>query len=252
MPFYVIFVFMKRSSTLDRLQRLDIITARVKSGDAMTIGDIADELGVSIRTIHRDIHILRDQGLPIDADRGRGGGVRLDRNWGVGRVNFNYAEAVDLLISLAIAEQMESTLFMTSLKSVRHKLMASFSPAMNTKIKKLKARILIDKAASTAVLSTFASSNNKTITLLHQAFLMQHRIEVIYRAENTVKSKRIIQPHYLLLCFPVWYVLAWDELRSDIRTFRCDRMVSIKSLGDEFQLRPVEFFRVSLAGIDPI
>lgn len=252
MPSYDIFVFMGRSSTFDRIQRLETITARVKSGDAITIGDIAGELGVSIRTIHRDIQILRDQGLPVDADRGRGGGVRLDRSWSIGRVNLSFAEAVDLLISLAIAEQMESTLFMTSLKTVRHKLMASFSSAMNIKVRGLKARILIDKAASTAVLSTFTSSGNKAIGLLHQAFLMQHRTEVNYRTENNVETKRIIQPHYFLLCFPVWYVLAWDELRSDIRTFRCDRLLSVESLGEEFRLRPVEFFKQSLQGIDPI
>lgn len=243
---------MRRSSTADRLQRLDIITARVKSGDAMTIGDIADELGVSVRTIHRDIQLLREQGLPIDADRGRGGGVRLDRNWGVGRVNLNYAEAVDLLISLAIAEQMESTLFMTSLKSVRHKLMNSFSSAMDTKVKGLKNRILIDKAASIAVLSTLTQANSKAIRMLHQAFLVQHRIEVNYQTENGAKTKRIIEPHYLLLCFPVWYVIAWDELRNDIRTFRCDRILNVKSLGEEFQLRSIGFFEKSLEGIYPI
>ena len=164
----------------------------------------------------------------------------------------NYAEAVDLLISLAIAEQMESTLFMTSLKSVRHKLMNSFSSAMDTKVKGLKNRILIDKAASIAVLSTLTQPNSKAIRMLHQAFLVQHCIEVNYQAENGAKTKRIIEPHYLLLCFPVWYVIGWDELRNDIRTFRCDRILNVKSLGEEFQLRSIGFFEKSLEGIYPI
>ena len=68
--------------------------------------------------------------MQIDADRGRGGGVRLDRNWGVGRINLAYSEAVDLLISLAVAEQMNSPMFLANLDSVRRQLVASSSPAI--------------------------------------------------------------------------------------------------------------------------
>jgi predicted DNA-binding transcriptional regulator YafY len=93
-----------RSSTTSRIDRLKIITARLKSDEPTTIGEIAKEIGVSVQTLSRDIQVLKNQGLPIDTDIGRGGGVRLDRHWGIGRVNLNYAEAVDLLISLAVAE----------------------------------------------------------------------------------------------------------------------------------------------------
>jgi len=252
MPFCGIFVCMERSSTTDRLQRLEVLKARVKSGEPTTIGEIAEELGVSVRTISRDIQILRDQGLPIEADRGRGGGVRLHRNWGIGRVNFNYSEAVDLLVTLAIAEQMQSPLFMANLTSIRHKLMASFSPLLSSKIKGLKARILIGESASTAVLSSFSMPDRPIAKKLHQAFLMQHRTRIRYQAENNVLTDRIIQPHFLLLCYPVWYVLAWDELREDVRTFRCDRITNIRNQDDEFRLLPIIRFEKALKGINAI
>lgn len=66
----------------------------------MAIGALADEFGVSRRTLTRDIALLRDRGLPVDADRGRGGGVRVASTWGVGRLTLDYREAVDLLVSL--------------------------------------------------------------------------------------------------------------------------------------------------------
>ncbi|MGH1351689.1 MAG: helix-turn-helix transcriptional regulator [Methyloligellaceae bacterium] len=229
---------MVRASTTDRLQRLELLKSRVKSGDPVTIGDLADELGVSVRTVNRDIEVLRDQGVPIDADRGRGGGIRLDRSWGIGRVNFNYTEAVDLLITLAIAEQMESPLFMANLKGIRRKLVSSFAPAMKSRVNDLKARILIGPSASTDVLSGFFSPAREITELLHQAFLMRQCIAIKYKAKDGSITDRVIQPHFLFLSFPVWYVLAWDELRSDVRTFRCDRIISIHIREEEFNLLP--------------
>jgi len=243
---------MKRASTYDRLQRLEILTARVKSEAPTTIGEVANELGVSVRTINRDIQILRNQGLPIDADRGRGGGIRLHHSWGIGRINLNYTEAVDLLVSLAVAEQMNSPLFMAQLTNIRRKLMASFSPSMNHKVRGLKARIQIGETSSSTVLSTYVPAAAHIVRQLHQAFLMQQNMQITYWSMNDEKTKRTIQPHYLLLCYPVWYVLAWDELRSDVRTFRCDRIQKIRILEDSFKLLPISRFGHSLEGINAI
>jgi len=240
------------STTLSRIERLEIITARLKSDEPTTIGEIAKEVGVSVRTLSRDIQVLKDQGLPIDTNIGRGGGVRLDRHWGIGRINLNYSEAVDLLISLAVAEQMNSPLFMAHLTSVRHKLMASFSPSMKNKVNGLKARILIGESASRFVLIKFSKPKRQIVEKIHHAFLMLRRISIMYRDENGDKTKRIIEPHFLLLSYPVWYVLAWDHLRGDVRTFRCDRIEMIQSLDDAFKLLPISRFENSLEGVNAI
>lgn len=243
---------MKRSTTLERIQRLDILKARMKSGDAITVALIAEEFGVSTRTISRDIEILRDQGLPIDADRGRGGGIRLQQNWSVGRINLTYTEAVDLMISLAIAEQMQSSIFMASLQSVRHKLMASFSSNMKQRVKGLKDRIRIGQGVSSMVLATLIPNDKTLVEKLHQAFLMQTRCDIQYSDQAGNLTHRKIQPHYLLLNFPVWYVLVWDELRQDVRTLRCDRIQNLTLLEEEFRLLPLDEFAESLEGVDAI
>ena len=69
---------MTRSTTLTRLERLDLLATRLKSDEPLILSDIASELDVSTRTLNRDIAILRERGLPIESDRGRGGGVRLN------------------------------------------------------------------------------------------------------------------------------------------------------------------------------
>ena len=125
---------MARTNAQDRLKRMDLLGAELKQEGHCTVRDLARAHGVSTRTIARDLALMREQGLPIDADRGRGGGVRLDRRWGVGRMNLSYPEAVDLLISITVAERMESPLFLASLGSVRRQLVASFSPEKRDRV----------------------------------------------------------------------------------------------------------------------
>jgi len=243
---------MKRTKSITRLERLDFLTARLKSDEALTVGGLAEEMGVSVRTITRDIQILRERGLPVEADRGRGGGVRLHWRWGIGRLELSYSEAIDLLVSLAVAEQMKSPLLMANLASIRHKLMASFSPSLKHKIGQLKSRILIGGSASSFMLSSFVAPNPKVVERLHQAFLLLQMLRIQYRKQGGEVSERVIEPHYLLLNYPIWYVLAWDHLRSEIRTFRCDRFEQTSLLEDPFTLKPLSLFERSIDGDNTI
>lgn len=239
---------MARTNSNGRLRRMELLAVQLKQEELCTVKDLADQHGVSERTIARDLVLMREQGLPIDADRGRGGGVRLDRNWGVGRMNLTYPEAVDLLISIEVAEQMNSPMFLAGLGSVRRQLVASFSPEKRHKVKRLKSRILIGVTASTYVQTTITAPPKRVVQALHQAFIDQKTLGIRYQREDGVTSKRQIEPHYLLLNYPVWYVIAFDHLRDTPRTFRCDRIQTAEMTGTPFRLLPKEKFQLSLDG----
>ena len=242
--------FMARANAHDRLRRMELLAVQLKQDVHCTVKDLALEFGVSARTIARDLSLMREQGMQIDADRGRGGGVRLDRNWGVGRMNLAYSEAVDLLISIAVAEQMNSPMFLASLGSVRRQLVASFSPDKRNKVNRLKSRILIGITASTYVQASASTPPKRIVQALHQAFVDQEVLEIEYQREDGDRSERQIAPHYLLLKYPIWYVVAFDYLRKGPRTFRCDRLLAAKMTGSHFQLLPKETFQPSLDGDD--
>ncbi len=241
---------MVRTNSNGRLRRLELLAVQLKQEGLCTVKDLAHQHGVSERTIARDLLLMREQGLPIDADRGRGGGVRLDRNWGVGRMNLAYSEAVDLLISIAVAEQMNSPMFLASLDSVRRQLVASFSPEKHHKVNRLKSRILIGVTASTYVQANVTAPPKRVVQVLHQAFIEQGTLAIRYQKEGGVTSERQIEPHYLLLNYPVWYVIAFDHLRDAPRTFRCDRILTTKMTGTHFRLLPKEEFQQTLDGND--
>jgi len=229
---------------------MELLAVQLKQEEHCTIKDLARQHEVSVRTIARDLSLMRDQGMQIDADRGRGGGVRLDRNWGVGRMNLGYAEAVDLLISIAVAEQMNSPMFLANLGSVRRQLVASFSPEKRKRVNGLKSRILIGVTASTYVQAGFTSPPKRVVRALNQAFVDLEALEIRYQREDGKTSERKIEPHYLLLKYPVWYVVAFDHLQRAPRTFRCDRMMAAARTGAHFRLRPKDEFRSSLEGDD--
>lgn len=229
---------------------MELLAVALKQDVHCTVKDLALQHGVSARTIARDLSLMRDQGMQIDADRGRGGGVRLDRNWGVGRMNLAYSEAVDLLISIAVAERMDSPMFLASLGSVRRQLVASFSPDKRNKVNRLKSRILIGVTASTYVQASVNAPPKRVVQALHQAFIDQEVLEIGYQREDGKTSERQIAPHYLLLKYPVWYVVAFDHLRNEPRTFRCDRISAASKTGTHFQLLPKEAFEPSLTGDD--
>ncbi|HCP80784.1 MAG TPA: transcriptional regulator [Octadecabacter sp.] len=227
---------------------MELLAVQLKQNELCTVQNLAQQHGVSERTITRDLSLMREQGLPIDADRGRGGGVRLDRKWGVGRINLSYPEAVDLLISIEVAEQMNSPMFLANLGSVRRQLVASFSPEKRNKVERMKSRILIGDTASTYVQSSMNALPERVVQTLHQGFIDQQTIEISYQREDMEISQRVIEPHFLLLNYPVWYVVAIDHLRKAPRVFRCDRIQSALGTGTGFKLLPKGAFDRSLDG----
>lgn len=233
---------MADSTTSARLKRLERLTAYLKAEPYCITRELALQLGVSERTLTRDLALLREQGLPIEADRGRGGGVRLDRRWGVGRLNLAYAEAVDLLIGIEVAQQLGSPIFLASLDGVRRQLIASFSPEKRARVEALKSRIIVGVTASTYVQASASAPPDLVIKALHQAFIDKEALDIRYQREDLEVSERRIEPHYLLLKYPVWYVLAFDHLKGATRSFRCDRIRQAHLTGTRFQLLPKSLF----------
>ena len=175
--------------------------------------------------------------MPIEADRGRGGGVRLQRQWSFGRLHLDFEEGIDLLLSIALAERLNSPLLLKKLASVRQKLAASFSETHQRKIKTLRSRILIGPAASDRVLQSYRLSGPEQVTKVTRAFFEQRLLEIRYADEANTLTTRRIEPQFLYLGVPAWYLLAWDRLRDDVRMFRIDRIQRATVLETTFRLR---------------
>ncbi|GAA2913081.1 hypothetical protein GCM10010517_79640 [Streptosporangium fragile] len=228
-----------------RAQRLDALKALLADRDVTTAAELAGELGVSVRTVQRDLATLRRSGMPIEGDRGRGGGVRLEQGWSLGRVHLNESEALGLLLSLSIAEKIGSPLLLGDLRSITRKVGNAFAPAQARRIKALRGRVLVGQAASAAVLSGYHPPGAAVTRALLDAFMYQRIASLRYQDRSGVTTNREIEAQFLYYNVPVWYALAWDCLRDGVRFFRIDRIQQITVLDTEFRLRPAHDFLIA-------
>jgi predicted DNA-binding transcriptional regulator YafY len=238
---------MGRGSSDKKLDRLDQLIGKLKTGEAYTAGSLAEELGVSLRTMMRDIKTLRDKGYPIDADKGRGGGVRLYPGWGVGRLTMNYREVIDLLLALNVLEKLNSQLFLNNLESVKNKLYASFPDPQRPKIRKIRNRILIGELAPENVVQNYSTTANvQQNDVILESFFDQKCLDICYKQKDGTITKRLIEVHFLYLSWPIWYLICFDHLRKEPRTFRIDRIQVANITGEKFQNRIMSFFSPEL------
>ncbi len=228
---------MGKGSSSDRLERLERLKGLLKANNSMTVKELAEELDVSVRSLSRDIELLRASGVPIDSDRGRGGGVRLQRQWSFGRLHLDFEEGIDLLLSIALAEKLNSPLLLNRLRSIRQKLATSFPESQQGRIKMLRNQILLGPPASDHVMQTYRMNAPEQLTNVTRAFFDMRVLEIRYSDEATKMTTRQIEPQFLYLSVPAWYLLAWDRLRDDIRTFRIDRIHKAAVLETTFRLR---------------
>jgi predicted DNA-binding transcriptional regulator YafY len=227
---------MSERGAFSRLRRLEELKGLLKAREHVTAAELSAELGVSLRTLNRDLAILRDSGMPIESDRGRGGGLRLQRNWALGRLHLSPEEAIDLLLSIAIAERIESPLLLRQLGPIKRKIVAAFSESYQPKIRSLRRRILVGSPASREVMASFAAPQPKAFAGIADAFFNMRCLSIDYVDQRGASTSREIEPQFLYLSLPVWYLLAWDRLRGAVRYFRVDRIKSVTVLDARFRL----------------
>ncbi len=176
--------------------------------------------------------------MPVGGVSGRGGGVYLERGWSLGRVHLNEREAMGLLLSLAVAERLGSPLLLDDLRSIEREIAQAFAPTQAARIKSLRRRVLLGGRASGAVLVTHGTVQPAITRGLLEGFTAQRLLRIDYVDQAGSTSSRAIEPHYLYFASPAWYVLAWDRLRDDVRSFRVDRISRLDLDGAAFRLRP--------------
>jgi predicted DNA-binding transcriptional regulator YafY len=244
---------MTRHTALARLSRLDQLKGLLKDRDHATAGELAAELGTSLRTLQRDLAVLRQWGTPIESDRGRGGGLRLQRRWALGRLHLSTEEAIDLLLSMVIAEQMKSPLLLRHLAPVRRKIVADFGEVYQARIRSLRKRILVGNPASVAVLASYREPQVRPLIGVTQAFFDLRCLEISYQDRHGSLTRREVEPQFLYLSPPVWYLLAFDKLRDGIRFFRADRIREAAATTTPFRLAdPKPYLAAAEEGVSSV
>ncbi|MFP2907437.1 helix-turn-helix transcriptional regulator [Pyxidicoccus sp. 3LFB2] len=207
-----------------RVERVMRLQDFLRAHEATTVAEIAAALEVSVRTVHRDLATLRDQGVPISSDSGPGGGVRLERERGLTAVHLSLEEVVALWLAANLSATASSLPWGSAARSGLEKLFASVPRERARGMRELCRRVVVGRPASARVLAEVGTPPEELLAVFERAFREQVCLSFDYRDRHGKPSRRLVEPHGLLVEAPVWYVLARDVEKSAARSFRMDRI----------------------------
>lgn len=209
---------------MPRADRLMMLADLLRARDATTIDALADELSVTRRTILRDLATLREHGLRITGEPGRGGGLRLERDRGVASVHLSITEVAAVWLAARLSREASHLPWAEAARSALAKLLGCLPPDRARELRALCRRVIVGPPASNHVRGTAGPAPRELLRVFDAAFTGRHGLAFRYVDREGRRSRRRVEPHGLLLEPPVWYVLARDLATGQPRTFRMDRI----------------------------
>ncbi len=198
---------------------------------ATTVPAVADKLGVSERTVYRDISALRASGHTVHATPGPGGGVRIAPDSRPRAVHFEVDEIMGLTLSVAILKATPHVPFARSAEAALDRARRALSADRQRAIQRLQRRVLIGRPASDRTKLTLGTVDEELLAVFERCFTGGRVLAFDYADAHGVPSSRRIECIALVLEAPCWYVVAWDLDKDAPRTFRMDRMSAPVSAG---------------------
>ena len=194
--------------------------------------ELAQRLGVSERTVRRDVDRLRELGYPVDAGPGVDGGYRLAVGAHVPPLLLDDDEAVALVVGVRAA----AVTAIEGIEATTVALMAKLDQVLPDRLR----RRIDALQRSVEVLSwspTTSTVPASALTVLSQGCRDREEVRFDYQRRDGEESRRLVQPHQLVSAGRRWYLVAWDVRRADWRTFRVDRMTDPALAGARFEPR---------------
>ncbi|MGI5291184.1 helix-turn-helix transcriptional regulator [Nonomuraea polychroma] len=209
-----------------RASRLMSLVLLLQGRGGMTAAELAKELEVSERTVHRDVLALSEAGVPVYADRGRGGGYRLLDGYRTRLTGLDRAEAEALFLSGVPAALREMGLQDVA-ATARLKAAAALSPALRDAPSTAAQRFHLDAPG------WFAGDDPPPAALapLARAVWNDRRVRTAYKG-----NQRTLEPYGLVLKAGVWYLAA--RLGPRFLVFRVHRFGAIDVLAETFDRDP--------------
>ncbi len=222
--------------------RHDAIVRTLRRNGTSTVDELAEDVGVSRRTVLRDICALRDQGFVIHSESGRGGGVQLDPQSVQATALLSVAEVFALLISVAAMRASQSLPFSNLADAGLAKIEKALPSDKVRDLRRFLDCLYIGKLSPRQDISDIGLIDPALLPAFEMAFLQRLYLRFQYRDAKGVKTSRQIEPQAMLILSPLWYLVAWDPTCEDFRHFRMDRISKPESIsGAPFRRRHVPF-----------
>jgi predicted DNA-binding transcriptional regulator YafY len=210
-----------------RADRLFKLVQLLRGRRLSTAAWLAQKLEVSLRTVYRDVADLQAQGVPIEGEAGVG--YRLNAGFDLPPLMFTTAEAEALVAAVRIAQPRLDPALAAAADDAMAKILGVLPPLARAAAEALPlyaGPLVVDPATG------------ERLQRLRDAVSARRLVAFGYVDAQGAPTQRRTRP---LGCFhwdTVWTLVAWCEQREDFRSFRVDRMASLRTLEDGFRDEP--------------
>lgn len=197
----------------------------------ITAAEIARRYEISVRSVYRYVEEMIICGVPIDVERGRYGGLTIADTY---RLPTGYFTKEEYAVTLNALDALASQINDGNVISAREKL--ENGKKSERREMSVCGNIIVD-GGSWSGSKSFADK----MRVCEQAVNDCSTLIIEYVSREGERSKRVIEPHVLILKQGVWYVWAFCHTKQDFRTFKIGRIRSATFTGGKFVKR--EFTR---------
>jgi predicted DNA-binding transcriptional regulator YafY len=218
----------------DVTRRMLALLATLQTGRSFGGAELAARLGVSPRTLRRDVDRLRDYGYPVETRPGPGGHYRLTAGTAMPPLMLEDDEAIAILLGLAALAATGSA----DEGSVDEAATRAYGKVDQCLPKRLRHRIARLRASLETGDVLAPSTSAGDLGELADAIAARQIVTFEYERKDGAVSSRRAEPHRQLHHLQRWFLLAWDLDRGDWRTFRTDRISGLRLSTNRFEPRP--------------
>jgi predicted DNA-binding transcriptional regulator YafY len=213
---------------VDTAERVLTLLGLLQQRRVWTGPELGARLGVTTRTVRRDVERLRTLGYPVHAGQGVGGGYQLGAGRDLPPLLLDDEEAIATAVSLLTgADETASEAGLHALAKLD---------------RVLPARLRHEVRALSASVSSFGggriSIDPSVLMTLARACRDEVEAGFGYPARDGTVVQRRVEPYRLVASDRRWYLFAYDRDRADWRTFRVDRMSGVAARTGRFRPRP--------------
>lgn len=189
--------------------------------------DIAETLGVSERTVYRDVRDLMANGVPIEGEAGIG--YVLRKGFDLPPLMFDEQEIEALVLGARIVESWGDA----RLAEAAGNVVAKVETVIPQRLRRYMA-----ETALLAPMNHFSEPMSIDPGELRRAIRRRLKVYIQYRDGENQSTARSVRPLALAFYGPVWLLASWCELRDDFRSFRLDRISELEVLTESFHPEP--------------
>jgi predicted DNA-binding transcriptional regulator YafY len=193
---------------------------------------LADQLGVSARTIQRYIGMLDEMGIPVYAERGPHGGYSLVRGYRMPPLVLTPDEAVAVYLGTSLVEEMWGQLYEDAARGALAKLDNVLPDEQRHEVAWARRTLL-----ATGLHRADHAPLVPLLQGLRRATRERRRVRMIYRGRSQPQPiERAVDPYALVHRWGWWYVVGHCHLRQAHRSFRVDRIIELALLDETFNV----------------